>query len=122
MQRVEAEVAVSVSDLKKNPTAIVDEARGAPVAILNHNRVMAYMVPAETYEAMLERLDDQALVEIVKARAGETGIPVDVAGREVLGTTEDGLRILKPASPATHFTERELRAAIRTVRAAKTTR
>ncbi|MEP6967076.1 MAG: type II toxin-antitoxin system Phd/YefM family antitoxin [Pseudomonadota bacterium] len=78
MQRVEAEIAVSVSDLKKNPTAIVDEAKGAAVAILNHNRVMAYMVPADTYEAMMERLDDQALVEIVKSRAGEKGIPVDI--------------------------------------------
>lgn len=75
MQRVEAEMAVSVSDLKKNPTAIVDGARGNAVAILNHNRVMAYMVPAETYEAIIDALDDQALIEIAKARAGEKGVP-----------------------------------------------
>jgi antitoxin StbD len=78
MQRVEAEVAVSVSDLKKNPTAIVDEAHGAPIAILNHNRVMAYMVPADTYEAMMEQIDDQALVEIIKSRANEKGVPVNI--------------------------------------------
>lgn len=76
MQRVEAEMAVSVSDLKKNPTAIVDGARGSAVAILNHNRVIAYMVPAETYEAIIDALDDQALVEIAKTRAGEKGVPV----------------------------------------------
>ncbi|WGD29474.1 type II toxin-antitoxin system Phd/YefM family antitoxin [Ancylobacter sp. WKF20] len=76
MQRVEAEMAVSVSDLKKNPTAIVEDARGAAVAVLNHNRVMAYMVPAATYEAMIDALDDRALVEIAKARAGERGVPV----------------------------------------------
>ena len=78
MQRVEAEIAVSVSDLKKNPTAIVEGATGAPVAILNHNRVMAYMVPASTYEAMVDALDDQALLEIAKARAGEKGVPVNL--------------------------------------------
>ena len=78
MQRVEAEIAVSVSDLKKNPTAVVDGARGSPVAILNHNRVMAYMVPAETYEAMMDALDDQVLVEIAKARASEKGEPVSL--------------------------------------------
>jgi len=78
MQRVEAEIAVSVSDLKKNPTAVVDSARGNPVAILNHNRVMAYMVPAETYEAMIDALDDQVLVEIAKARASEKGEPVSL--------------------------------------------
>lgn len=78
MQRIEAEVAVSVSDLKKNPTAIVDGAAGAAVAILNHNRIMAYMVPATTYEAMMDVLDDQALVEIAKARATEKGVPVSL--------------------------------------------
>jgi antitoxin StbD len=65
MQRVEAEVAVSVSELKKDPTAILD-----------HNRVMAHMVPASTYEAMIDALDDQALLEIAKARVSEKGTPV----------------------------------------------
>ena len=78
MQRVEAEMAVSVSDLKKNPTAIVDGSEGAAVAILNHNRIMAYMVPAHTYEAMMDALDDQRLVEIAEARASERGMPVDL--------------------------------------------
>ena len=78
MQRVEADVAVSVSDLKKSPTAVMSEAGGATVAILNHNRVMAYMVSPARYEAMLERLDDLHLIEIAKARAGEVGIPVDL--------------------------------------------
>ena len=53
MQRVEAKIAVSVSDLKKNPSAIVDGACGNAIAILNHNRVMAYLVPAGTYEAIM---------------------------------------------------------------------
>ncbi len=78
MQRIEAEIAVSVSDLKKNPTAVVDGARGNPVAILNHNRVMAYVVPADTYEAMMDALDDQVLMAIAKARAGEKGEPVSI--------------------------------------------
>jgi antitoxin StbD len=78
MQRVEAEVAVSVSDLKKNPTAIINDAHGAAVAILNHNRVMAYMVPASTYEALIERLDDAALIEVIKERRNEKGIPIDI--------------------------------------------
>ncbi len=78
MQRVEADIAVSVSDLKKNPTAVVDDAAGGTVAVLNHNRVMAYMVPASTYEALIDALDDQTLVEIAKARAGEKGVPVSL--------------------------------------------
>jgi antitoxin StbD len=76
MQRVEAEIAVSVSDLKRNPTAIMNEAGGSPVAVLNHNRVMAYMVPAETFEAMMEQLDDIKLAQIIKQRSGEIPVPV----------------------------------------------
>jgi antitoxin StbD len=76
LQRVEADYAVSVSELKKSPSAVLDDAKGMPVAVLNHNRIMAYMVPAATYEAMLEHLDDLKLAEIIKARAGEAPIPV----------------------------------------------
>lgn len=76
MQSILADVAVSVSELKKNPSGILAGAGGMPVAVLNHNRVMGYMVPAELYEQMMERLDDLELVEIVKARSGEESVPV----------------------------------------------
>ena len=35
---------------------------------------------------------------------------------EVLGTPKDGVKILKPKGRATHFTDKELREAIATVR------
>ena len=40
-----AKSSVSITDLKKNPSAIIKEAEGAPVAILNHNRPSAYIIP-----------------------------------------------------------------------------
>ncbi|MBA1201645.1 type II toxin-antitoxin system prevent-host-death family antitoxin [Pseudomonas capeferrum] len=78
MQRIFADVVVSVSELKKNPSSVLASADGMPVAVLNHNRVIGYMVPAALYEAMIERLDDLELVEIAKARsvggcAGKSG-------------------------------------------------
>ncbi len=79
MQRVEAQMAVSVFDLKKNPTAIMAQADGEAVAVLNHNRVMAYMVPADAYEAMVERLDDLALAEIARARSDEAPVRVTLS-------------------------------------------
>jgi hypothetical protein len=42
-----------------------------------------------------------------------------VDGYKVLGTTKDGVRILKPKGHATHFTDKELRKAIATVRSAQ---
>lgn len=76
MQRIEARVAISVSDLKKNPSAVFDQSGGDAVAVLNHNRVMGYMVPAAVYEAMVELIDDAELVRIAKDRAGEPSYPV----------------------------------------------
>lgn len=76
MQRVEAGIAISVSDLKKNPSAVFDRSGGEPVAVLNHNRVMGYMVPAALYEAMMERLDDADLIRIARERLAEPSYPV----------------------------------------------
>ena len=78
MQNVLADVAVSVSELKKNPSGVMAGAGGMPVAVLNHNRVMGYMVPAEVYEAMMERLDDLELADIVRSRLHETPISVSL--------------------------------------------
>ncbi|MDD1966032.1 type II toxin-antitoxin system Phd/YefM family antitoxin [Pseudomonas sp. NPDC090203] len=79
MQSVLADVAVSVSELKKNPSAVLKGGNGQPIAVLNHNRVMGYMVPTEVFEAMMERLDDLDLAELIKSRAHEVPVPVSVA-------------------------------------------
>jgi len=71
-----AKSSVSITDLKKNHSAIIREAEGAPVAILNHNRPSAYIVPADTFEAMLEKLDDLEIARIVKERKKEKTIRV----------------------------------------------
>lgn len=77
MQNVLADIAVSVSELKKNPSAVLRGAHGLPVAVLNHNKVMGYMVPTEVFEAMMERLDDLDLAELIKSRQHE--VPVSVS-------------------------------------------
>lgn len=76
MQNILADIAVSLSELKKDPSGVLADAQGMPVAVLNHNRVMGYMVPAELYEAMMERLEDVELTEIAKSRIGEKAVPV----------------------------------------------
>lgn len=71
-----ADAAISISELKKNPSAAIAAAEGYPLAILNRNKPAAYLVPAKEWEAIMERLDDIELVEIVKARAGQKRIRV----------------------------------------------
>jgi len=77
METVLANTSVSISELKRSPTAVIEQAGGAAVAVLNHNRPAAYLVPAAAYEAMLERLDELDLVEIAKARMHEPSILVN---------------------------------------------
>ncbi|MEO1828339.1 MAG: type II toxin-antitoxin system Phd/YefM family antitoxin [Pseudomonas sp.] len=73
-----AEVAASVTDLKRDPMGTLREGHGKPVVILNRNEPAFYAVPAKLYEAMLEQLDDIKLEELVRSRLGEPTIAVDI--------------------------------------------
>jgi antitoxin StbD len=71
-----AGASVSISDLKKNPSAVIAAAEGFPVAVLNRNTPSAYLVPAKAWEELMDRLEDIELAELVRARAHEKPIPV----------------------------------------------
>lgn len=71
MESVLARCSVSISELKKNPSALIEKAGGEPIAILNHNKPTAYLIPAETYEALLEEIEDARLGAIVNERQHE---------------------------------------------------
>ncbi|MGV3731519.1 MAG: type II toxin-antitoxin system Phd/YefM family antitoxin [Sphingopyxis sp.] len=73
-----ADYGISISELKKNPSAAIRAADGAPVAILNRNTPEAYLVPAEAWEAILDALDDLRLAEIVREREGQKEIEVSI--------------------------------------------
>lgn len=73
-----ADVAASVTDLKKDPMGTIREAGGEAVVILNRNEPAFYAVPPALYEAMLEMIDDVRLAEIVRSRRGEPTVRVDI--------------------------------------------
>lgn len=56
----------------------MDSGEGFPIAVLNRNKPTFYCVPAAVYEAMLDRLDDQELVAVVKERSAEPSIRADL--------------------------------------------
>ena len=78
MESVLASCSASISELKKNPSALIAGADGEPIAILNHNNPTAYLIPAETYEALLEQVEDYQLGVIVKERQNEKISAVEV--------------------------------------------
>ncbi|MCY1705182.1 type II toxin-antitoxin system Phd/YefM family antitoxin [Pannonibacter sp. SL95] len=68
---IHASTTASISELKKNPMGTVAAGEGFPVAILNRNEPAFYCIPAKTYEAILERLEDLELNAIADARADQ---------------------------------------------------
>lgn len=78
MEQLFASAAASISELKKNPTQVINSAHGEPVAILNHNSPTAYLVPAKTFELIMDVLDDLDLSELIAKRLEEPFEPVMV--------------------------------------------
>ncbi|MFP4683716.1 MAG: type II toxin-antitoxin system prevent-host-death family antitoxin [Ectothiorhodospira sp.] len=71
MHQVLADYSVSISELKKNPSSVLAQANGSPIAVLNHNRPAAYLIPAELYELMMDRIEDDELARLVEERLGD---------------------------------------------------
>jgi len=71
-----ANVTASVSELKRNPMGTVAAGEGFPVAILNHNEPAFYCIPAKTWEAMVERLEDIEDHALANTRAKDKVVKV----------------------------------------------
>ena len=73
-----ADNSTSISELKKNPMAVVEQADGFPVAVLNRNQPAFYCIPAEAYEALLDKLEDMELAKTVEERKEQPEIEVAI--------------------------------------------
>jgi len=78
MKQVLSDLSASITELKKNPSALLKQASGEPVVILNHNKPTAYLIPAEAYEALMDRLEDLELGAIVRQRTIEKPDAIEV--------------------------------------------
>ncbi len=70
MEQLFASRSISVTELKRSPTLAIEQAGAEAVAVLNHNRPAAYLVPAATYQNMLAQLQVQqwrSAVEVSRA-------------------------------------------------------
>lgn len=63
IEDVLATATVSISDLKKNPAAVVAEAELRQVAILNRNRPVAYVISPDVWDHICDVLADRRLAE-----------------------------------------------------------
>jgi len=75
MESVLAKYSACISELKKNPGGVLKHAGKDVIAIFKRNKPSAYLVPAEIYEALLDRLEDYELGLIVQERQNEKSQP-----------------------------------------------
>ena len=78
MQPIFSKYTASITELKKSPTQILQQAGNEAVAILNHNVTSAYLVPSALYEKMLDTIDDYNLSRVVQERLDDDEKPVSV--------------------------------------------
>lgn len=71
-----ANTAASISELKRDPMGTVAAGEGLPVAILNRNEPAFYCVPAQAFEALMEKLEDIELNKLADTRQGQKRVKV----------------------------------------------
>lgn len=79
-----ADACVGISELKKNPAAVIAAARERQVAVLNRNKPVAYIIAPHVWEYLCELVDDLKLVDLVKEELERDEEPVPVTIDELL--------------------------------------
>lgn len=78
MKQLLSNCSASISALRKNPIALINEAKGSPIAILNHNRPVAYLISAETYERLMDKLENSEFAQFMYDRAHEKNQAIEI--------------------------------------------
>ncbi|MFD2191217.1 type II toxin-antitoxin system Phd/YefM family antitoxin [Pistricoccus aurantiacus] len=60
-------------------SSLLSQASGSPIAVLNHNKPVAYLIPADTYEALMDIIEDYELAKLVEERLGDKEQAVSVS-------------------------------------------
>lgn len=78
METILAPASISISELKTNPMAVLEASGNQPVAILNRNKPVGYLLSAAAWEKIHELLEDRELLNIAEARMADGKQPVRV--------------------------------------------
>lgn len=68
METILANTSISVTELKRNFSAVLEQAGHNPVAVLNHNRPEAYLLSAAHYAYLLNTLEDLEDAKLARER------------------------------------------------------
>lgn len=65
MEQLLASRSVSITELKRSPSTVIEQAGSEPIAVLNHNRPAAYLLPQAAYQELLDRLQAAEVREAI---------------------------------------------------------
>lgn len=71
MNSILANYSASISELKKSSSSLIEKTGTEAIAILNHNKASAYLVPAQTYEKLMAIVDDYLLSKEIDKRMSD---------------------------------------------------
>ena len=77
MEHVLASRSVSITELKRSPSAVLEKAGSEAVAVLNHNRPAAYLLAPHVYAALLGRAEADLREAIQEGIDSGPAIPAD---------------------------------------------
>ena len=77
MDTILSKSSISVTELKRHYASILAQADDEPVAVLNHNRPEAYLVPAAYFERLLNQLEDLQDAQLVRQRSNGPFIEIN---------------------------------------------
>lgn len=97
MEQVLASRSVSITELKRSPSAVLEQAGSEPVAVLNHNRPAAYLLPPHVYGAMLERLNADLRQAMQDGIDSGPAIPADQVFAEMNARYAEAKLTIKPS-------------------------
>ena len=75
---MQSETTVNITKFKINPVKAVNNGNGFPVSVLNRNKPAFYCIPAETYEQLMNKLEDLELLSIANERESEPRIQINM--------------------------------------------
>ncbi len=109
MEHIRATRSVSITELKRSPSAVIEQAGQEAVAVLNHNRPAAYLLSATAYDNLLEKIEASAIREAIAASRRDPRVPLSTeqvfgemeacitqASADRPGAVEDGRVIISP--------------------------
>ena len=98
MEQVLANRSVSITELKRSPSAVLEKAGAEPVAVLNHNRPAAYLLSPPVYQAMLERLNADLRQSIHEGMASGPAMPAEDVFKELNARYAEPKRASRPGA------------------------